>query len=875
MPAHSTAATTNMVCLHCSPARTVWLQRGSGKAAETVRKIYVSGSLSEAEREVAMGKAAAGDGVVTYLSAETDTQSNRPSVCLAFAAGSNLEALVAKRGAIAAAEAVSIVGSVAKTLVRLHTMQTEVMPHGICHGDVKPQNILLVANAAVGANANTLLLDFEHAIAIGARASTERDAAFTGGTHAYSPPEALRGEQPTAAFDVFGLGATLAFLLDGGIGRRVPRHPEVEELVLDCCAATAGDRPTTTEFAERCTRLSHVLRDDELEQNLQDWTSGACLYEPTDDHDPRAVMWSQRKRLLQRLPTLLQAPATVPNDPEGMQSELDLVLRVLARFPRNENALARRQQLLDEIRKMLRTAAAIVRERNKAEQFDDSLRWLRTTEALLVTALSVAGGLTAVTKIDDGVAPGALQRAPVEFLQLLVRQTQGAEQELQRRADQISAAEQSLDLTSAENEIDAMAADYGGTSKTVAERRDQLHRLTFYLDRIARAESKVERVGPMWDPVAMQPLQSLVSDAAKALETSPRREASGSGAVGLRSLQVTLTNTAEEFPHLEQVKPALGALTSALLHLTEQAWQQLDDAEQRLNIVPVPVRPLQLALGRLDTFRMLEAFVDRPDRPRSELLDGIERLRLGLEQARSARDRLAENAEHALARGHWTTGLFDMERAVERLNAGDESEHVEADRLRERLQAARRTKQEIEAAVRRNVELTTNYTTLEDDPLSTAEARIRVLQERRDCLMFLGLHVPNERAELYRKDLRSVETQLAVERAADAEQRMDALTEPAQRLRLARNTVELLSANGSSDGGEQPGRLVRLQEHWRTVAMQCQRTVDSEAEEKEQRQRQRRRTMAIAIIAFVVTTTAIGFALKPWLFGEPVMAAPK
>lgn len=871
MPAPSTAESTNMVCLHCSPARTVWLQREPGTATKTVRKIYVAGSLSEAEHEVAMGKAAAGVGVIQYLAAETDAQSNRPSVRLAYAKGQNLETLVAEHGAIAAVDAVSIVGSVATTLARLHTLRTEAIPHGICHGDVKPQNILLVADANNGPDAEAVLLDFEHAIAIGAH----RDAAFTGGTHAYSPPEAIRGERPTAAFDVFGLGATLAFMLDGGIGRRVPRHPEVEALVLSCCAPAGNDRPTAAEFAERCTRLSRVLRDDELEQNLQDWASGACQYEPTNAGDARAVMWNHRKRLLQRLPTLLQAPTTVPNDPEGMQSELDLVLRVLARFPRNGNALARRRQLLDEIRKMLRTAAAIVRERNKAEQFDDSLRWLRTTEALLVTTLSVAGGLAAVTKVDEGMAPGALQRAPIDFLQLLVAQTQGAEQELQRRADQISAAEQSLDLTSAENEIDAMAADYGGTSKTVAERRDQLHRLGFYLDRIARAESKVERVGPMWDPVALQPLQSLVSDAAEALETSPRRESSGSGAVGLRSLQVTLTNTAEEFPHLEQVKPALDALTSALLHLTDQAWQQLDDAEQRLNIVPVPVRPLQLALGRLDTFRMLEAFVDRPDRPRSELLDGIERLRLGLEQARSARDRLAENAEHALARGHWTTGLFDMERAVERLNTDDESEHVEAERLRERLQAARRTKQEIEAAVRRNVELTTNYTTLEDDPLSTAEARIRVLQERRDCLMFLGLHVPNERADLYRKDLRSVETQLAVERAADAEQRLDALTEPLQRLRLARNTVELLSANGSSDGGEQPGRLVRLQEHWRTVAMQCQRTVDAEAKEQEQRQRQRRRTMTIAIIAFVVTTSAIGFALKPWLFGEPVMAAPK
>ena len=263
----------------------------------------------------------------------------------------------------------------------------------------------------------------------------------------------------------------------------------------------------------------------------------------------------------------------------------------------------------------------------------------------------------------------------------------------------------------------------------------------------------------------------MVAHAADALASHVHRESSGRGSVGLRSLQLTLASVVDEFPHLGQVPPALTALSNALTHLTDESWQQLSDAEQRLRIVPVPVRPLQLALGRLDTFRILEAFVDRPERPRSELLDGLERLRLGLEQARSARDRLAENAEHALARGHWTTGLFDMERAVERLNPADDSERVEAERLRERLQAARRTKQEIETAVHRNVQLTARYAALEDDPLSTADARLRALQERRDCLMFLGLHMPNDRVELYRKDLRGVEALIATERAADAERR--------------------------------------------------------------------------------------------------------
>lgn len=885
-----------MACLHCSPARTVWLRRtdSSGKVSSDqpnshkpnsdrtnpdgqpsdrprsedcfIEKVYVAGSMAEAEHECGMGHLAAGPGVVKYLRAATDTGSNRPSVTLQFVAGQNLDAVVAQRGAIPAVDALAMIASVARTIDRLHNLRTAELPSGMCHTDVKPQNILLPDDG-------TLLLDFEHACAIG----TQRDAAFTGGTSAFSAPEAHLGKQPDAAFDVFGLGATLAFLLDGGTVRRLPRHPEVDALAMACCAKDPTERPTASEVATRCERLVKVLRHDPAEQNLHDWARGACLHEPTDRNDARSALWSHRRRLLDRLPALLKPTDSVSENLGDLQRELDLALRVLTRFPRNERVLARRHQLLIAIQQLLRSSAATIRQLNKAEQFDEALRWLRTADALTTTATSVAGGLSMISKLEPGQSPGALQRAPIEFLQLLENQTQGAQNELQRRANEISAAEQNLDLEQAEQSIDAMAADYGGTSKTVAERRDQLHRLSFYLDRIARSETKVEQIDPLWDPVALQPLKSLVAAASEALETNARRETAGSGSVGLRSLQVTLANIANEFPHLLQVPPALAALSQALIHLTDQAWQQLSDAEQRLTIVPVPVRPLQLALGRLDTFRILEAFIDRTEQPRSELLDGIERLRIGLEQARSARDRLAENAEHALARGHWTTGLFDMERAVERLNPGDESERVVADRLRERLQAARRTKQEIETAVRRNVKLSANYTVLEDDAMSTFDSRLKVLQERRDCLIFLGLHVPNDRKDLYRKDLRAVETQLAVERAADAERRLDAQVDPVQRLRLARSTLESLGATGStSDAGiERSGRLVRLQEHWRTVAAQSQRTVDLLHQQEQHKLRQRRRMLAIAVFAILATTTAIGFAVKPWFIGEPAMAGEK
>lgn len=848
----------------------MWLQRGASKPGQDsgalIEKIYVFGSMAEAEHECTMGRLAAGPGVVHYERAATNTASNRPSVILQFADGQNLSAIVAQCGAIPAADALTTLASVAQTIDRLHSLRTTSLPMGMCHSDVKPQNILMT-------DAGTLLLDFEHACAIG----TRRETTFTGGTSAYSAPEAHVGKQPNEAFDVFGLGATLAFLLDGGTVRRLPRHPDVDALIMDCCAPEPSNRPTAKEVTTRCERLANALRCDPAEIDLQDWASGTCQHEATEHNDARSALWSHRHRLLKRLPGLLTPSDALPSNPDELQQQLDLTLRVLDRFPRNQRILAKRQQLLHAIRTLLQSSATTVRQFNKAEQFNEALHWLRTAEALTITATSQADGLTQISKLEKGQAPSALQRAPIEFLQLLADQTQGAQEKLQQRTDEISAAEQGLDLVRVEQSIDVMAAEYGGTSKTVAQHRDQLHRLSFYLDRITRSETKVGHVGPLWNKEELEPLRVLVAAASNAIETTTRRETAGSGTVGLRSLQVTLANIVNEFPHLTQVPPALEVLSRALTELTDQAWQQLNAAEQRLTIVPVPVRPLQLALGRLDTFRMLEVFIDREGQPRGELLDGIERLRIGLEQARSARDRLAENAEHELARGHWTTGLFDMERAVERLNPGDESERAEADRLRERLQAARRTKQEIETAVRRNVELATSYTALEDDAMSTSDARLKVLLERRDCLIFLGLHLPNDRKDLYRNDLRGVEIQLAVERAADAERRLDAQVDPAQRLRLARNTIESLSAiSSTSDAGiEQSGRLVRLQEHWRTVVTQCQRSVDLLLQQEQHKLHQRRRLLAIAALALIATTTALIFAFKPWLISEPGVTGEK
>jgi len=863
MPVHPAASTERTRCLHESPQRLVWQHAPAESGAAEVHKVYLAGSPSDAEREAQMGAACAGDGVVPYLGASTDVATGRPAVRQVYVTGQNFEALALEHGALSARRAVSLLRQAAATLARLHGLQTPTAPHGVCHGDVKPQNLMVTTAGDV------LLLDFEHARAIGA---VEEHRAFSGGTVAWSPPEAHDGAPPDASFDVFGLGATLAFLLDGDTSRRVPRHPDVDALVRDCCHADPARRPSAAVVADRCLALADLLAADEAERHLEDWATGDCRVRPAPSEDPRTSIWPRRARLLRRLPTLLQFSDATVDDPGELLRELDAVGRALRRFPRSAHALARRRALLIAVARLIDEAPGAVQALHREERFEAAACWIRAAEAAVAAASAAPGGLTVVRCGGDDHATSRPTRSPAELLAALAARTEAAAAELEERCAAVREAQRQLDLPLAERRVDELADAYGGTSRTVADQRDELHRLGFYLDRIARAASNVERAAPLWDAREVQPVQELVTEACAC---HPSRERSG-GAVGLRSLKLTLRSVADEFPHLDRVEPALHALNVALCRLTDDAWRQLADAEQRLSIVPVPVRPLQLSLGRLDTLRTLEAFVDRPDRLRTDLLDGLERLRLGLEQARATRDRLTEDAEHALARGHWTTGLFEMERAVEGLTAGDESERAEAERLRERLQDARRTKRELEAAIRRNVELHARFLSLEDDAYSTSEARLQVLQERRDCLVFLSMHVANERAELYRQDLRQVDGQLALERAEDAERQLRELTDPAQRLDLARETLAALGADeADDDAAERSGRILRLQERWRIIAAQCRDAIQESEQQAAVARRQRRRMLTVTVLLAIATTTAVGFALRPWLMAAPVQAGGK
>ncbi len=105
---------------------------------------------------------------------------------------------------------------------------------GLCHGDFKPDNVLVDPAGA------STLIDLSCAARLGARAD------LVSGTRGFIAPEVLRGEVADERADLFAVGVTLAALAK--VARGVPR--EVERLV---------DRLTRDDPAQRPGSVGEVL----------------------------------------------------------------------------------------------------------------------------------------------------------------------------------------------------------------------------------------------------------------------------------------------------------------------------------------------------------------------------------------------------------------------------------------------------------------------------------------------------------------------------------------------------------------------------------------------------------------------------------------
>jgi serine/threonine-protein kinase len=177
---------------------------------------------------------------------------DRPYIAMEYVAGETLAELVARRGPLPAAEVVELGAQLCRGLAAVHAA-------GLVHRDVKPQNVLLRRDGVLK------LGDF--GIAFGHEGTRLTTAGTVLGTAAYLAPEQARGEQVSAAADVYGVGAVLYELLTGRPPRTISTladlvkpttiappagaPPQLGALVADCLAYDATDRPPTAAEVER------------------------------------------------------------------------------------------------------------------------------------------------------------------------------------------------------------------------------------------------------------------------------------------------------------------------------------------------------------------------------------------------------------------------------------------------------------------------------------------------------------------------------------------------------------------------------------------------------------------------------------------------
>jgi serine/threonine-protein kinase len=183
---------------------------------------------------------------------DVGSDDGRPFIAMEYVDGETLAELIARQGSLPPAEAAGLAMQICSGLAAAHAA-------GLVHRDVKPQNLLL------GTDGVLKLGDF--GIAAGDEGTRLTLAGTVLGTAGYLAPEQARGEQVTAAADIYAVGAVLYELLTGEPSRtvesltelgsddgfrppdleaRMPATPaELVTAVTACLAVGPEDRPAS------------------------------------------------------------------------------------------------------------------------------------------------------------------------------------------------------------------------------------------------------------------------------------------------------------------------------------------------------------------------------------------------------------------------------------------------------------------------------------------------------------------------------------------------------------------------------------------------------------------------------------------------------
>lgn len=189
-------------------------------------------------------------------------------IVMEYVPGDTLKSLIKEKKKIPLADAVHIAGEIAEALSAAHSK-------GIVHCDIKPQNILMMADG------HAKIADFGIA-----RAVTESTMTYSGnivGSVHYFSPEQAKGTYITPKSDVYSLGILLYEMITGVLpftgdtpvaiamkhlhdapaplvnyDDTVP--PVVEAIVMRAIEKDPNMRPTSAELARELKDVEHLLR---------------------------------------------------------------------------------------------------------------------------------------------------------------------------------------------------------------------------------------------------------------------------------------------------------------------------------------------------------------------------------------------------------------------------------------------------------------------------------------------------------------------------------------------------------------------------------------------------------------------------------------